>query len=141
MFATEADYEREQEVGAKIEAAWGCKLHWFARMSPIDCWAERNDEMLAIVEIKTRTHSSTKHDTVFLSHRKRTNLAAASAAFNCPGLWVVQFTDGLFSIDVARVTGPTQMVGHNNPRARNDREPCFLVPISSLRPITPRKAA
>jgi hypothetical protein len=141
LFAKEHDYQRERAVAEKLAYAWDCELHSFGAVCPIDYYATKGGQVIALVEIKTRTHSYRKHDTVYMSCRKWMNLSHAAAGFCCPGIFVVQFTDGLFSIDVDHVHGPPQVVGHNNPRARMDREPCFLVPIKDMTPVVGRRAA
>ena len=136
-FKTEADDANEQQAKAIIEKAWKCKLHAYPRFHPIDWYAERHHKLVAHVELKTRSHSSDKYDSVFLNFRKWLALTLASTGAGVPSLFVVQFTDKILYIDVSTVDarridvrGTSRIV-----KAESDIEPVVLVPISEMKEV------
>ena len=102
-FATKQDLSNQSEVARLIEARWDCKVHSFGHWSPIDWWIERNGEVAALAELKSRSHESTKFDSVFLNVRKWIALQMGSVGLKAPSLYVVKFTDTVKWIDVCEV--------------------------------------
>ena len=135
LFCQDYDKENEQEVVAELSRGWKCEIKPFGRLCPIDYFAIKDGRMAGLVEIKSRTHPSTKYDDVFLNLRKWSALAQAQAAFGCPAVFVVKFTDKimfirLFDIDTRgaiEIRGCREIV-----KSHSDREPVILVKIENM---------
>jgi len=136
-YSTEEDFKNEDEVFALIEEKWGCKTHRFPQFHQIDGYTVRDDRMESLVEVKARSHASTKFDTCFLNARKFMALWMASVGFNVPAYYVVKFTDTILYIEIGEVDGSQQKIAgcKRIVKAQSDIEPCVLVPISSMKKL------
>jgi len=138
IFKTAEDDANESEVARLIEAAWGCTLHSFGRLAPIDWYAVREDRFVGLLELKARSHEYGTFPTVFLNVRKWLTLMLASVGLGVPALFVVRFTDGvrwvpLSEIDATKFT----IAGCGIVKYRGDVEPIIEVQVESLRPLLP----
>jgi hypothetical protein len=136
MWTTQEDRKNEDEVIALLEKAWKCAVHRFGALSPIDFFALRNESMVAVMELKTRSHEHGRYPTVFLSVRKWLALTLASVGLNVRALFVVKFTNGVYYIDLKDVDATkNRMAGIKEELSPHDhlgREPIIDVPIGSL---------
>jgi hypothetical protein len=137
VFSQPEDHAAEEAAARRIEAAWGCRLHRFAQFDSIDWWAERDGKMVALVEIKTRSHGIGKYPTVWLNVRKWLALSLGSTGLGVPAVFVVQFADTLRYVNVAQVDASRQRIGgcRQVVKARTDREPVIDVPVEQLREV------
>lgn len=135
-FANDGDRRNEDAVRRAIERAWGVELHRYGgHFAPIDWYAVRDGRPAANVEIKARSHASTKFPTVFLNFRKWHNLITPWIYTGKPSLFVVKFTDGIRWIDVARVDARALRMGGCSRvvKALSDVEPVIEIPIADMR--------
>lgn len=131
--STPADKVAERVAAGELSKAWNCNLHSFGDFSPVDWYAEREGRTVANVEIKVRTHASDTYPTVYLSMRKWLALSLANVGMGVPGIFVAQFTDGLYYIDVGEVDARRHTIaGRRDRGAANDLEPIIEVPIVDL---------
>lgn len=137
IFATAEDAAAEREAFTAIEAAWGCEIHPFGPLSPIEAYATRHGRLVGLVEVKHRSHRFGEFPTVFLNVRKWMALLLGSQGLGVPAVFVVRFADGLWQVEVGRVDpqrvvmgGTTRMV-----KARSDVEPVIEVPVEQLTKI------
>lgn len=137
VWDTEEDARNESEAQKIIEAKWQCELHRFGQMAALDWFATRHGRMMALIELKSRTHASDHYPTVFLNVRKWLALMLGEAGLGCTGLFLVKFTDGLFWIPVAQVDGTKHKVGGLKliKKAVSDIEPVIEVPVASMKRI------
>lgn len=91
LYETDADLTREKAVIEKVKAAWGCcavkRPMVRGHNAPLDytlTWGRKE----RVVEVKTRTCPSTKHDTYQISTKK-----VRKALKHRNSILVVQFTD------------------------------------------------
>lgn len=130
------DTDAENAVAAKLEAAWGCKLHRFAALHPIDFYAVKHDRMVAVVEIKSRKHASGTFPDVFLSVRKWTRLYEAAWMLDIRAFFVVQFTDGIRRIEVTDIDASKHKIGGcNKVRSVSSQEPVILVDVKDMKEV------
>ena len=131
-FATMEDHDNEVVGRLRIEAAWKCKLHKYAARNPVDWWVEQHDRRVGFVELKTRTHESTRFETVFLNVRKYNALMSyAMHTYECWSRFVVAFADCTLWIDVAMCSELRPVVGGCKTlvKSPNDIEPVLNVPV------------
>ena len=130
----DSDLEIEADVIKRLEAAWpGVEIRDFGKFSPVDFYALRGNRVVAVLELKSRAHESTKYPTVVLSFRKWIALRLGSYGMGCAGVFVVNFTDGLFWIDLVDVpVGRAELFGSTKRGKRHDLEPMLHVPIAAM---------
>lgn len=134
LMANNYDRANEDEVRTVLEKAWNCSIRSFGRLSPVDFYAERHGRLVGVLELKSRTHESTRYATVFLNVRKWMALQMAGMGLGCPALFVVRFTDGLRYILVDAVDATQVRMGGGNRKvsSHTDIEPVIEVPIRSM---------
>jgi len=137
VFAQPDDVRSEREVQEILERVWRCDLRRFGALSPIDWFACRDERVVALVELKTRSHNVGKYSSVFLNLRKWTALMLASNGFGVPPLFVVRFTDSIKYVDVRAVTGSNVRIAGcaKRVKSRSDIEPVIDVPVSLLKTV------
>src|SRR5262245_190462 len=94
-YVTDDDENNERLIACMVERAFGCDVCKYPRFSPIDWYAARDGRLVAVLELKARTHATTTYPTVFLSVRKWLALGLAELGLDVPAFYVVQFTDGV----------------------------------------------
>jgi hypothetical protein len=137
VFSQPEDHASEEAAARILEAAWKCRLHRFAQFDSIDWWAERDGRMVALVEIKTRSHAAGKFPTVWLNVRKWLAMSLGSAGLGVPALFVVRFADSLRWVNVGQVDASQQRIAgcRQVVKARTDREPVIDIPVVQLREV------
>lgn len=138
-FCTIEDRGREDEVKAMIERAWKVELHRYGgHFSEIDWYAVRDGQPVANVELKSRSHASSLHKTVFLNLRKWIILMVAHAGTGLVPIYVVRFTDKVMWIDVRTVDAREIKMGglKHRVKGQSDIEPVIEVPVASMRTLT-----
>lgn len=141
-FANASDKANEQEVKAAIESAWGVELKRYGgHFSQIDYYALRDEDLAGHVEMKARTHDSSKYSTVFLNFRKWFGLTLARVCTERPSIYVVKFTNEIRWIDVSEVDARKIRLGGCSRivKAKSDVEPVIEIPIAEMHVLQPRK--
>jgi hypothetical protein len=133
VFKEREDTQREAEVARRLERAWGCTLHPYAGLSVIDWWAEKQERVSAFLELKCRSHESTKHSTVFLNHRKWVALSLSQLS-GTMAIFVVRFTDQIRWVKLNDVDPSRLSIGGliRKHHSDNDIEPVIEVPVSTM---------
>lgn len=133
-FSNQQDLEADDAAIVSMQEAWGCEIHRFGVLSPIDFFATRHGRLSAVIEHKSRSHDSTRFPTVFLNVRKWLSLQLAHVGLGVPALFVVTFTDGMKWIDLAHVDATRAKIGGcaSQVKARSDVEPVIEVVVSSM---------
>lgn len=137
LYCADADISHEREVACQIEKAWGCELHAFGKLCPVDYYAVRDGRFVGVVEIKSRSHSSDKYPTVFINVRKWLSLMLCHTAMGCPAVYVVKFTDVIRWIDVNAIDARAIEIGgcRQLVKSSSDIEPVVHVEISSMKAL------
>lgn len=136
IFATLADTAAEDRVAAALAVSWRCELHRFGALAPIDWWAARHGRVVALVEVKSRSHTADRFSTVYLNVRKWLSLQLAAVGLGVPSFFVVAFSGGdVRWVDIATVDATRVVIGgcSHRVKSRGDVEPVIEVPISTLR--------
>ena len=134
MFASKQDQATEHEVASMLEHAWHCEMRAFGPLSPIDYYALRDGRLVAVVEIKTRSHDAERYPTVFLNVRKWLALSLGQLGLGVPALYVVRFTDGIRWIRVDKIDAKMTNIGgcRSIVKAASDIEPVIHVPVDAM---------
>lgn len=137
-FAQPEDREAEDQAKATMEELWDCTLHRYsAGFAPLDWYAVRGDRIVAWIELKRRSHTSTKHPTVFLNYRKYRALWETWATTGVPAFYVVAFDDCTRYINVLDVDAKAIRMGgcREVVKALNDREPVIEIPVERMKSL------
>jgi len=136
-FSTADDIAKQAAVRRACERVWHCTMRPFGSYAPIDYYAERDNTLVAVVEIKCRDHPMGKHDTVWLNVRKWLALSLASVGLGVAPIYVVGFTDALCWVDVRTIDASrVQIAGCRRVvKSHSDIEPVIDIPIGQLRPL------
>lgn len=133
--ATEEDLANELSLKAYLEEKWTCVLHELPHLYHVDFYAERNNNLVAWVEVKQRSIPHDQYPTVFLNFDKKFK-HLKGLSFSEPALFVVRWSDGVTKfIDVANVREEWLSYGGENDRwgpGQNDYEAVFEIPISEM---------
>jgi hypothetical protein len=126
----------ENAIKADLEKAWKCTLYHLPMYYHVDFFAERDNKLVAWVEVKQRNCSSTQYSTVFMNvDRKFRHLISHSET--APAFFVVRWADGVTKfIDVCDVKPEWLGEGGENDRwgpGEHDVEAVFLIPIDEMR--------
>lgn len=140
-YCSDADKDNETKTALAVEKAWGCNLHAFGPLCPIDRYAIRDGRLVAIVEIKARSHASAAYGTVFLNFRKWLALTLGSHGLGVRAVFVVNFTDRIGYIDVAAVDASRVKIGGCSKavKSHTDVEPVIEVPVTKLKWLLAQK--
>lgn len=141
IFQTSQDRDSESVVASQIQQQWDCQLFRFGALAPIDWYSKRLDRLVGVLELKSRSHESTKYPPVFLNVRKWLALTLASTGLGVPAIFVVRFTDGIQWIPVNEVEASRVRIGGCSRRVKsdNDVEPVIEVAVNKLRPLISNK--
>lgn len=137
IFKTEADEINEDKVADVIERAWRCRLVRYGALSIVDWFAERDGRIAGYLELKSRTHPTSKYPTVYLSQKKWLALHLLQLSGQ-PSIFVVKFTDDIRWIRVNEIDPRKVIIGGLNRvvKSRGDIEPVIEVPVSHMTPLT-----
>ena len=137
LFASDMDLANEQETVKRLEAAWRCEIRPFGRLCPVDFYALRHGRIVAVLELKSRTHARNRYPTVWLNVRKWLAMQLAACGLGCPALFVVRFTDGLYYAPVSEISTEQVRIGGTDGRVKShsDVEPVIDVPVDRLREV------
>lgn len=129
---TEADAGREQAVAELVAKSFDATCVYNGKFDPVDFSIIRDGNVIAQFEVKSRTNSSTKYKTVYLSVRKYRALQAVPETMGA--YFVVNFTDKVLYIDVDDVDASNIIYAGRKDRtnAPNDMEDMLEVPIDQM---------
>lgn len=135
IFRNADDQRAERDVAEELQRVWKCEIGSFGVLAMIDWYAQRAGRLVAVLELKSRSHESSRYPTVFLNVRKWIALVMASVGLRVPAIYVVRFTDGTRYIPLSVVDAAAVRMGGTNRivKSETDREPVIEVPISEMK--------
>lgn len=138
IFCSEHDKARELEVAEFIQDKWKCDMRWWGNLFPIDYYALRDGRMAACIEIKSRTHASSKYPDVYLNARKWLALMLIEVGMGCPAFFVCQFSDRIMWIRAAWIDARRMSIAGRRRRLgpATDIAPMIHIPIDEMRAFT-----
>lgn len=137
IFRNADDEKNEQTIADLLSTAWKCNVTSFGILSPIDWFAERDGRVIGLLELKSRTHDTAKHETVFLNVRKWLALSLGAIGMNVPSIYVVRFTDAVRWIEIASVDARNVKMGGCAKfwNSRSNIEPIIHVPVADMHEV------
>ena len=137
LFQSTDDQRAERDVAVALGQAWQCTLRPFGALAAIDWYAVRDERLVGVVELKHRSHASTRFPTVFLNVRKWLALLLAGQGLGVPSIFVVQWTDQLGWVSVPAIDARQVIVGGCAALVKSvsDIEPVIEVPVASFRAV------
>jgi len=144
---TDEHRKKQDAIAKKYAAARGLHLELApgGTFSPVDFVLRESASYGArpaeVLEVKCRNYTSTAFQTIWLEERKAANLRRWAHVFDCPGIFLVEWSDGVLRwIDVDDAVAAAG--GQPVVRRRTDRDDAadtdlvYEVPISSMRGLT-----
>ena len=133
--ATQSDLDNELTLKKLLEDKWHCTLNELPHLYHVDFYAERDDKLVAWIEVKQRSINSYQYSTVFLNKDKKYRYLVG-LSFSEPAFFVVRWADGVTKfIDVSKVRDEWLSYGGENNRwesGANDYEPVYKIPIEEM---------
>jgi hypothetical protein len=136
-FATKQDVWNQQKAATEFAKVLGAEMKEFGQLCAIDYYALVKGKMAGVVEVKCRSHESSRFPTVFLNVRKWLALQMASVGLGVPAYFVVQFADGVRYINIAEVDAARHRVAGTKylVKSHTDIEPVIEVPVSQMEKV------
>jgi len=135
IYETEEDRKNQEEVLKHVQNAWNCQYVKTAHLSSVDGFLCANNQILALVEVKTRKNASDKYPTYMLSANKWRKALELSDQHKVPFMLVVKFTNGVYAAKLKREY-PTHHGGRYDRNDAMDVEECVYIPMKEFRQVT-----
>lgn len=103
--------------------------------SEIDYALTRGQNVLALVEVKTRTNALGAYATYMISAHKIEFGLRWERTFGIPFLLVVEFTDGIYWVKVSEIPFKVEMGGRRDRGDKDDTEIVVHFKSSLMRPL------
>ena len=136
QLSSAADRQNEVTVAEVIESKTGYSVYPVNdEFCPFDLYGIKDGKPSCLFEVKTRKVPSTKYAEVFMSCRKVLRMLDAGSLMNWQPVFVVQFTDGVFTfaLSAPNIAKMSVSVCHRKDRGlTNDIEPCFMLPVAQM---------
>jgi hypothetical protein len=133
LYVDDLDQPNQQRVRELLEKAWSCRLMTFGKLAIVDFFALQHERICGIVEIKGARKPSTRYGTALLSVRKYDALLRHQICFGVPGIFVADFTDGVWFIRVGDIDHTRySLKGRRDRDSLTDIEPLIDVPVEAM---------
>ena len=126
------DRRNESDVARALEHRWACRLHKLPKSYRLDYLCTRRGVAVAWVEVKCRTHSSDRYDTLMLSLSKQLAARELTQQTGLPSCLVVRFTDDIYFAPFSRDYAITMGGRTAKTRDTRDLEPVIQIPIKEM---------
>lgn len=129
---------REQEIAARLAAAWRCDWQQMGPYSPFDVYLLREKRIVAFAEIKTRgDRACHTFPTVMINLDKWFTLMQAEIGLSIAGLFVVAFSDGIWWVRIGTLPVNHYKICYrgraDRPAVKNDVMPSVEVPSGEFK--------
>lgn len=133
-YANARDIENEVDTASLLMKAWGVELRPFGPLAAVDWYALRHGRLVGVAELKTRSHATTAHDTVWLNVRKWLALQLSAVGLGVRAVYVVRFSDDTRWIDVGDIDASrVRLAGcRRTVKASSDVEPVIEIPVNFM---------
>lgn len=137
IFKSLSDEQSESEIAQVLSKQWSCDCHSFGKLAAVDWFFVKHGRLSGVGELKTRSHDSGRHATVFLNVRKWLALSLAANGLGVPAVFVVRFTDCVKWIDISSVDASAVRIGGCKKivKSRNDIEPVIEIPVLNMKQL------
>tara|TARA_R110000796_G_scaffold197524_1_gene313856 strand:+ start:1095 stop:1523 length:429 start_codon:yes stop_codon:yes gene_type:complete len=133
QWESSGDRRNESDVARALESRWDCRLHKLPKQYRMDYFATRGGVGLAFIEVKCRTHSSTRYKTLMLSLAKYMAAKTMGQATGLPVFLVSRYTDATKFVSLMQDDFPMSMGGRTaTSRDERDLEPIIQIPTERM---------
>lgn len=126
------DEANEDRLAARFGDAFNCDFRRFARYTALDQWAMRDEAMVALAELKNRTHVFGAFPDTWLPLRKWLGLMLGQQGCGVPAIFGVEWSDGRAGFANACDIDPRgriRIVRADNAEGPRALEPVIEVPL------------
>ena len=116
VYEDDEDRRREARAAKALGEAWHYDLLRLPRFSLVDYIAVRDEEVRALVEIKTRTTAHDHYPTYMLASKKVDSLIDTANLLKVEALIAILFTDGLWWTDAHEMSRSPVRIGGRHDR-------------------------
>lgn len=134
-YERQKDRDNEAALFLRLGKAWNCLVQKREMFSRLDCWAYRNGELKAAIEIKCRTNRMHQYPTYMISKAKYDYAVEEGARIRIPVLLVVQWSDALGYVDLTKVEVVESVGGRVDRGDSKDVESVVLIDTKLFRRI------
>ena len=134
-YITPDDEANEDRIGARLGPILNCEFRRFARYTPLDQWAMRDERMVALAELKHRTHEYGAFPDTWLPLRKWLALVLGQQGCGVPAIYGVEWGDGAIGYAHAADINPRgriRIVRADNAEGPRAVEPVIEVPLDTF---------
>lgn len=133
IYETPQDRENEASVRDRICELYNCKCRQSVELSSVDgMLVDKDDNGVAIIEIKTRRNAHDKYPTYMLSANKWRSGMKIAEHYRLPFLLFVKFTDGIFYTKLKKHY-ETARGGRTDRLDPYDQEECIYIDMNNFR--------
>ena len=126
---TAADRAIERATADVLEGVWLCKLVRLPPLCPMDYYAERGGNLVALVEIKCRARELAAYPAVWIDAHKWWAMRDAARGLHTRALFAVRCADVIAWCDLETVDGVRTWIGGRDDRGdANDRDLIVCIP-------------
>lgn len=134
-YERQRDRDNEAALFLRLGRAWNCLVQKREMFSRVDCWAYRNGELKAGIEIKCRTNRMHQYPTYMISKAKYLYAIHEGGRLSVPMLLVVQWADALGYVDLCKAQVMESVGGRVDRGDPMDVESVILIDINQFRRI------
>jgi hypothetical protein len=135
IYQTERDADNELAVKDFIQAKYNCNFVLTMPLDPFDAVIlNDSDEVMALVEIKSRRNTSDKYPTYMLSAAKADMVIRIAGSMDAIPLLMVKFTDGVF-VTKLKDGFERKRGGRYDRGDALDIEECIFIPMDRFRAL------
>ena len=136
-FETEEHRKVEERMLQEVADKYGYTIERCSKAYPVDAVFMRNGVAKRLVEARRRYNSKNAYPTLWWSLQKYVNLAQYSQIL--PTTLIVEWTEGIYALDITRKAYPVVYMRRPNGRCEADSEPCVDIPVSDFKAVIERQ--
>ena len=136
-FETEEHRKVEERMLQEVADKYGYQIELCSKAYPVDAVFMRNGVAKRLVEARRRYSSKNAYPTLWWSLQKYVKLAQYSQIL--PTTLIVEWTEGIYALDIMRKQYPVGFFRPREPRREADNEPCVEIPVSDFKAVIERQ--
>lgn len=135
LWETKDDLAREKDVVDVYAKIKKCEYEKLPIQYKADYAFLRDGDIVALVEIRCRNVSHDQYDTIMLSLLKWNDINELAQRMGVPAMFVVRYTDGIYTIPLRETPDAFLMGGRAVMRDARDREPVVHYNVDRMRKV------
>lgn len=138
LFENADTLAKERELGQIVEARWHCHLQKVPIKYHVDCLAMRDEDPIAWVELRCRSNSMLKYDTLMISLAKLQAAKRLQDDTGYPVFLVVGWSDKVGYVNLGQTNFNLGFGGRNDMRDWQDKEPVAYIALEQFQELKER---